>query len=342
MADYDSNTNTQIRIYRQNTGYNADYPLIVSRTDASSIGTLDENDSSTGVYGVMWNDLNKVPTLNPSTGEIKAVKFTGSLNGPANNVANNLILKINSGTDEGTNLYTYNGSNAKTLDIKNGPGIGFTNTSGVLTIYNSGVRSISTGTVNGTISVNTNGTSANVAVKGLGSAAYTNSTAYAVRQTLVTEDLNDVTTPGFYNGGGGNTCANKPEGVGHFGMYVIHGASGAYYVQILFEGSDSKKQWRRHCDDGTWSSWTLDKLTDTTYKEFTGATSSADGTSGLVPKPTAGNQSKFLKADGTWSTPTNTTYNVVSNSANGLAPKVINTNTASVGNAYYVLASTNG
>lgn len=46
------------------------------------------------------------------------------------------------------------------------------------TFSNSGVRSISTGTTNGTISVNKNGTSADVAVKGLGSAAYTESTAY--------------------------------------------------------------------------------------------------------------------------------------------------------------------
>lgn len=85
---------------------------------------------------------------------------------------NNLVLKINSGTTEGTNLYTYNGSAAKTLDIKNGTGIGFTNTSGSLQIYNSGVRAIATGTTNGTISVNTNGTFKDVAVKGLGSAAY--------------------------------------------------------------------------------------------------------------------------------------------------------------------------
>lgn len=46
------------------------------------------------------------------------------------------------------------------------------------TFSNSGVRSISTGSSNGTISVNTNGTSANVSVKGLGSAAYTASSAY--------------------------------------------------------------------------------------------------------------------------------------------------------------------
>lgn len=47
------------------------------------------------------------------------------------------------------------------------------------TFSNSGVRSIGSGTINGTISVNTNGITANIAVKGLGSAAYTNSTAYA-------------------------------------------------------------------------------------------------------------------------------------------------------------------
>ena len=33
-----------------------------------------------------------------------------------------------------------------------------------------------------------------------------------------------------------------------------------------------------------------------------GATSSADGASGLVPQPLAGDQDKFLKGDGTWGT----------------------------------------
>lgn len=51
------------------------------------------------------------------------------------------------------------------------------------TFSNSGVRSISTGSTNGTISVNTNGASADVAIKGLGSAAYTESSAYDVAGT---------------------------------------------------------------------------------------------------------------------------------------------------------------
>lgn len=126
-----------------------------------------------------------------------------------------------------------------------------------------GVRSVTTGTANGTISVNTNGTSTNVAVKGLGSAAYTDSTVYAVRKKLTNEDLDTVTTPGFYNAGSDNTCANVPTGVTHFGMYVIHCASTSYYVQILFQNSYSDKQWRRHCRAGTWSDWILDELVDT-------------------------------------------------------------------------------
>jgi len=36
--------------------------------------------------------------------------------------------------------------------------------------------------------------------------------------------------------------------------------------------------------------------------DFTGATSSAAGTSGLVPAPAAGDQAKYLKGDGTWGT----------------------------------------
>lgn len=40
--------------------------------------------------------------------------------------------------------------------------------------------------------------------------------------------------------------------------------------------------------------------TDTTYTHFTGATASTDGVQGLVPGPLAGDEAKFLKADGTW------------------------------------------
>ena len=64
-----------------------------------------------------------------------------------------------------------------------------------------------------------------------------------------------------------------------------------------------------------------DKITitakDTTYSTMKGATSSAAGAIGLVPAPAAGNQSSFLRGDGTWVVPTNTTYTFATGTTNG-------------------------
>lgn len=49
-------------------------------------------------------------------------------------------------------------------------------------------------------------------------------------------------------------------------------------------------------------------LTDTTYSEFTGATTTVAGTNGLVPAPTSGQSTRYLCSDGTWSIPTGTIY----------------------------------
>ena len=70
------------------------------------------------------------------------------------------------------------------------------------------------------------------------------------------------------------------------------------------------------CVDGTTGTFT--QQDNNTWTAFKGATSSANGTAGYVPAPTKGNQDKFFKADGTWATPTNTTYSVATQSADGL------------------------
>ncbi len=77
---------------------------------------------------------------------------------------------------------------------------------------------------------------------------------------LTNENLNDVVTPGFYSSGGSNNVTNKPSNVDHFGLIVIHRASGSYYTQIVYSDSAA---YRRHCVNGTWSGWVQDKLTDT-------------------------------------------------------------------------------
>ena len=57
---------------------------------------------------------------------------------------------------------------------------------------------------------------------------------------------------------------------------------------------------------------------DTTYNAFKGASGDAAGAAGLVPAPAQGDQSKFLKADGTWATPANTTYDEATTETAGL------------------------
>ena len=72
----------------------------------------------------------------------------------------------NAHSDIRTDISNLNNTKQDTLTV--GAGIDITSD----TISNSGVRAVATGTTNGTISVNTNGTSAEVAVAGLQNGAY--------------------------------------------------------------------------------------------------------------------------------------------------------------------------
>ena len=81
IADYNTNTNTQIRVYRQTSGYDNEYPLLVSRTLATSIGTAGSNSSYDPVYGVFRekssSDRSPTLTANPAAGTITAKQFKG-------------------------------------------------------------------------------------------------------------------------------------------------------------------------------------------------------------------------------------------------------------------------
>ena len=59
---------------------------------------------------------------------------------------------------------------------------------------------------------------------------------------------------------------------------------------------------------------------DTTYSTMTGATTSAAGTTGLVPAPEKGAANRYLRSDGAWVVPPNdnTTYGVATTTSNGL------------------------
>ncbi len=60
-------------------------------------------------------------------------------------------------------------------------------------------------------------------------------------------------------------------------------------------------------------------FTDTnTWIALKGATTTVAGTAGYAPAPTAGAANRYLRSDGTWAVPPNTTYSVASGSTNGL------------------------
>ena len=86
---------------------------------------------SSGTYTISHN-TSGVTAL--TTAAVKKLTYDsyGHITGSAD--PSSLIIKIKSGTVEGTSLYTYNGNNAKTLDIKQGSNITLTAAAGALTI----------------------------------------------------------------------------------------------------------------------------------------------------------------------------------------------------------------
>lgn len=72
-------------------------------------------------------------------------------------------------------------------------------------------------------------------------------------------------------------------------------------------------------------------FTDHTYGNMKGATSSSAGSAGLVPAPNIGEQLKFLRADGAWVIPTNTTYSVGTSSYLGITKLYTSTGSATDG-----------
>ena len=120
------------------------------------------------------------------------------------------------GIADNANNYTYSlptASSSTLGGVKIGTGIAIA--SGV--ISNSGVRSISTGSTNGTISVNTNGTSAEVAVKGLGSLAYSSDTYAGGTAVTLNGSSKAKSTASFY----------APTSAGTSGQFLKSNGSGA-------------------------------------------------------------------------------------------------------------------
>ena len=125
---------------------------------------------------------------------------------------------------------------------------------------------------------------------------------------------------------------NSKEFVWNGSSWELLGDEGSYKVKQDAVSSPSASGNTTSFID-TISQDTNGKITVTkkTVSTMGAASSSVNGTAGLVPAPAAGKQGQFLRGDGTWATPTNTTYTIATGDSNGQI-KV----TPSSGSAYNV------
>ena len=109
--------------------------------------------SGTSGYILQSNGNNAAPTW------VETVPKATS----AGKVGSSLTIKVDTGTTEGSNLYTYNGSAGKTLDIKHGSNITFTTAAGSLTIAGTPDTKNTAGSTNSTSKLYLVGASAQAA-----------------------------------------------------------------------------------------------------------------------------------------------------------------------------------
>ena len=243
---------------------------------------------------------------------VATVAKTGSYNDlsdkPTIPTVNNATLTIQkNGTSAGT--FTANASANKTINItvptdnnELANGAGYITSAGSIT-GNAATATKATSADKLTTARNINGVAFD------GSKAIT-ITANPTSNQLTNANLNDCQTPGFYFGGGNNTCTNKPSNVDAFGLIVYKTASG-YITQELTEGNTTPgKKYIRQYNNSTWSSWTHMKYTDTntTYT----LTQDANDGHKITLTPSSGTATTITIPDN------NTTYNVATTSANGL------------------------
>ena len=169
---------------------------------------------------------------------------TGGAATSANKVNNSLTIKLNSGTTEGSNKFTFDGANEKTV---------------------------------------------NITPSSIGAATAT---------TITSGSYDDVVNPGIYVMS--NVSTKAPSTSSSYYTLIVGQStrdSSSYVHQIAVQESTCT-MYVRYRSSGTWYGW--EKINPSA---MTGATSSASGTTGLVPAPTTNDTGKYLRGDGTWQTP---------------------------------------
>jgi hypothetical protein len=117
---------------------NGTLTLAVSGTGLSGSASFTANQSGNSTFTVTSNatNLNTASTIvaRDASGNFSAGTITATLSGSATSVSNNFIIRADSGTTEGTDIYTFNGSAAKNINFVGGSNITITKAAGQWTI----------------------------------------------------------------------------------------------------------------------------------------------------------------------------------------------------------------
>ena len=243
--------------------------------------------------------------------------ISGSVTGAAGSVGSSFIIKADTGTTEGTDLYTFNGSAAKTLNIVGGANITITKTAGQWSIAATGsgngtVQSVSVTSANGFAGTVANATttpaitlttSITGVLKGNGTAisAATAGTDYVVPSGSITGSAGSVTnaltigtglsgTVGTYNGSAAVTVSLPSVGTAGTYTKVTTDAQGRVSSGTTLSASDIP---------------TLGNITNAGAIGSTSGLVIITGASGVLSSLAAGTTGQYLQYNGTWSTPPN-------------------------------------
>ena len=139
--------------------------------------------------------------------------------GNASKTANSLVLKSNTGTTEGTDLYTFNGSSAKTLDLKSGTNVTLTAAAGSITFSSPSLSGGSAAAADATVvgGVTVNGHAVAVAKKTITAGTNISISGTASAVTINNTGTRSIAGTNMYTGNSGSYITANNNGTStHF------------------------------------------------------------------------------------------------------------------------------